>query len=234
MQKLVALCACALCCAFAHANDKTQYNQVEFSTEVSERVQNDEIVASVFYEAQANSAGAVAQKLEPIAQKAQTILKQYPNIHAKTQNSSRIIYTDKGKISAFVGRTGLILTSTDSAQMNALLAKIQEVMLIENIESGISDDAKATLERNIKLRAITQFKKDASETAQAFGATGYRLLHAKIEGGGRYHDNSPMPIMPMPMAISASTYEPSNKSIAIEMGESAISVRIDGNIELIP
>ncbi len=145
----------------AHA-EPTGYDQLTFQTEVKEEIQNDEVRASMYKKAQASDAKTLATTLNTSINNAMKIAKRYPSGTVSTgQQRTYPRYDKNDKIIGWTGQASIDLKSTDFAATSQLIADLQQTLVMENLNFGVSDAKKVSGNTLIiihrhKIRAITE------------------------------------------------------------------------------
>ncbi|AMN49512.1 SIMPL domain-containing protein [Psychrobacter sp. P2G3] len=211
----------------AHA-EPTGYDQLSFQTEVKEEVQNDEVRASMYKKAQATNAKALATTLNTSINNAMKIAKRYPSVTVSTgQQRTYPRYDKNDKIIGWTGQANIDLKSTDFAATSQLIADLQETLVMDNLNFGVSDDKKDALEQKLMTDASRSFQKQAKNLTRAWDAHGYRVVNVSLNTGSNY----PRP-MYSSMNMKAEAADASVPSQSFESGNSTISVTANGTIEL--
>ncbi|AMN67358.1 MULTISPECIES: SIMPL domain-containing protein [unclassified Psychrobacter] len=211
----------------AHA-EPTGYDQLSFQTEVKEEVQNDEVRASMYKKAQATNAKALATTLNTSINNAMKIAKRYPSVTVSTgQQRTYPRYDKNDKIIGWTGQANIDLKSTDFAATSQLIADLQETLVMDNLNFGVSDDKKDALEQKLMTDASRSFQKQAKNLTRAWDARGYRVVNVSLNTGSNY----PRP-MYSSMNMKAEAADASVPSQSFESGNSTISVTANGTIEL--
>lgn len=210
----------------AHA-EPSGYDQISFQAEVKEEVANDEVRASLYKKAQATDAKALATTLNTSVNKALAIAKRYPTVTVSSgQQRTYPRYDKNDKIIGWTGQANIDLKSTDFAATSQLIADLQETLVMENLNFGVSDVKKDALEQKLMTDASRAFQKQAKNITRAWDARGYRVLTVNLNTGNNY---------PRPMYSSMemrATNADSVPSPSFESGNSTISVTANGTIEL--
>jgi len=211
----------------AHA-EPTGYDQLSFQTEVKEEVQNDEVRASMYKKSQATNAKALATTLNTSINNAMKIAKRYPSVTVSTgQQRTYPRYDKNDKIIGWTGQASIDLKSTDFAATSQLIADLQETLVMDNINFGVSDDKKDALEQKLMTDASRSFQKQAKNLTRAWDARSYRVVNVSLNTGSNY----PRP-MYSTMNMKAESADASVPSQSFESGNSTISVTANGTIEL--
>lgn len=210
----------------AHA-EPTGYDQLTFQTEVKEEIQNDEVRASLYKKAQATDSKALAATLSTSINNAMKIAKRYPSVTVSTgQQRTYPRYDKNNKIIGWTGQANIDIKSTDFSATSQLIADLQETLVMENLNFGVSDTKRDALEQKLMTNASRAFQQQAKNLTSAWSARGYRVINVNLNTGG----NSPRP-MYSSMGMKASS-ESSVPSQSFESGNSTISVTANGTIEL--
>ena len=211
----------------AHA-EPTGYDQLTFQAEVNEEIQNDEVRASLYKKAQATDSKALATTLNTSINNAMKIAKRYPSVTVSTgQQRTYPRYDKDNKIIGWTGQANIDLKSTDFAATSQLIADLQQTLVMENLNFGVSETKKDALEQKLMTEASRAFQQQAKNLTSAWGARGYRVINVNLNTGG----NSPRP-MYSSMNMKASSDESSVPSQSFESGNSTVSVTANGTIEL--
>ena len=211
----------------AHA-EPTGYDQLTFQAEVNEEIQNDEVRASLYKKAQATDSKALATTLNTSINNAMKIAKRYPSVTVSTgQQRTYPRYDKDNKIIGWTGQANIDLKSTDFAATSQLIADLQQTLVMENLNFGVSESKKDALEQKLMTNASRAFQQQAKNLTSAWGARGYRVINVNLNTGG----NSPRP-MYNSMSMKVSSDESSVPSQSFESGNSTVSVTANGTIEL--
>ncbi|WP_201617122.1 SIMPL domain-containing protein [Psychrobacter urativorans] len=211
----------------AHA-EPTGYDQLSFQTEVKEEVPNDEVRASLYKKLQATDAKTLAINLNTSINKALVIAKRYPSVIVNTgQQRTYPRYDKNDKIIGWTGQANIDLKSTDFVATSQLIAALQETLVMENLNFGVSDIKKDALEQKLMTDASRAFQQQAKNLTRAWDARGYRVVTVNLNTGNNY----PRP-MYSSMRVEAPTMEDSVPNQSFESGNSSISVTANGTIEL--
>ena len=208
--------------------EPTGYDQLTFQTEVKEEVQNDEVRASMYKKAQATDAKTLATTLNTSINNAMKIAKRYPSVTVSTgQQRTYPRYDKNDKIIGWTGQASIDLKSTDFAATSQLIADLQETLVMENLNFGVSDAKKDALEQKLMTDASRAFQQQAKNLTRAWDARGYRVVTVNLNTGSNY----PRP-MYSAMNMKAEAADASVPSQSFESGNSTISVTANGTIEL--
>ena len=210
----------------AHA-EPTGYDQLTFQTEVKEEIQNDEVRATMYKKAQASDAKTLATTLNTSINNAMKIAKRYPSVTVSTgQQRTYPRYDKNDKIIGWTGQANIDLKSTDFAATSQLIADLQQTLVMENLNFGVSDAKKDALEQKLMTDASRAFQQQAKNLTRAWDARGYRVVTVNLNTGSNY----PRPMYSM--RAESAAMDSAVPSQNFESGNSTISVTANGTIEL--
>lgn len=211
----------------AHA-EPTGYNQISFQAEAKEEIANDEVTASLYKQAQAADAKTLATTLNTSINQALAIAKRYPSVTVSTgQQRTHPQYDSKNnKIIGWTGQVNINLKSKDFAATSQLIADLQETLVMENLNFGVSEAKRDALEQKLMTDASRAFQKQAQSMTRAWDSKGYRIISVNLNTRGNY----PMPVARMSAQVDISSESVPSQSF--ESGMSTVSVVANGTIEL--
>ncbi|MBN3819533.1 SIMPL domain-containing protein [Paraburkholderia sp. Se-20369] len=202
---------------------------LSLSSQASAEVPQDIIHITLFYEQQAKDPGSLTSALNQRADAALAQAKGVSGVTAHTGAFSVYPSTDRdGKISAWRGRTEIVLESRDFAAASKLAGQLSNLMQVANVEFSLSPEAQRTAEQKLTTEAIKSFRVRAEEAAKAFGYNSYAVRDVNV-GGGR--NVQPYPRM-MAMAAPAMDSAKMSAPIAVEGGKATVSVTVNGSVQM--
>ncbi|WP_175690336.1 SIMPL domain-containing protein [Burkholderia anthina] len=202
---------------------------LSLSSQASADVPQDIIHITLFYEQQAKDPGSLTSALNQRADAALAQAKGVSGVTAHTGAFSVYPSTDRdGKISAWRGRTEVVLESRDFAAASKLAGQLSNQMQVANVEFSLSPEAQRAAEQKLTTEAIKSFRARADEAAKAFGYNSYSIRDVNV-GGGR--NVQPYPRM---MAMAAAPMDSAKMSapIAVEGGKATVSVTVNGSVQM--
>lgn len=207
----------------------TGYDQLSFSTQVSDEITNDEVQASLYKKAQATTAKDLATQLNAAINQAMLTAKRYPSITVSTgQQNTYPRYDDNHQIIGWTGEAYVQIKSGDMNAVSQLIAQLQDNLLMGDIHFTVSKQRQNQIETQLKERASKAFQEQANHLARTWGASGYRLISVTLTSNTH---QAPVPIESMySLANAQLTAVPTQE---FESGNSVISVIADGKIELV-
>lgn len=214
---------------------QTAYNQISFTSEARTKIANDQLQATLSKTAQAATPAAIANELSKSINQALTLAKRYPEVVVSTSRQhTQPRYAnnqDDGdqKIIGFTGSVSLELSSKNFERASQLIADLQNIMIIDQLNFGVSEQTYANAEKQLQTQAIKNFQDEAQNISQSFGASGYKIVNVQLN----HHQYTPA--YPMAMAMMASAKMADSRAVVQEFsaGDSTINYTINGTIELI-
>ena len=93
--------------------------------------------------------------------------------------------TDRdGRISAWRGRTEVVLESHDFAAASKLAGKMSSIDASRQRAFSLSPEAQRAAEQKLSTQAIDSFREQAQASAQAFGYSGYSIREVNVGHNG--------------------------------------------------
>ncbi|RQR87079.1 DUF541 domain-containing protein [Burkholderia sp. Bp9012] len=202
---------------------------LSLSSQASADVPQDIIHITLFYEQQAKDPGSLTSALNQRADAALAQAKGVSGVNAHTGAFSVYPSTDRdGKISAWRGRTEVVLESRDFAAASKLAGQLSNQMQVANVEFSLSPEAQRTAEQKLTTEAIKSFRARADEAAKAFGYNSYSIRDVNV-GGSR--NVQPYPRM-LAMAAAPTDSAKMSAPISVEGGKATVSVTVNGSVQM--
>ena len=204
------------------------YDQISISASAEREIENDELVAVVYAQADAQRQAEAADEVNTAIRWALDRAERVRNVTTQTlQYSSFPVYGDNRRIVGWQARQSLRLTSGDAERLSELIGELQARVAVESISYQVSRDAREAADDELIAEALERFTHRAEQVAEALGRSGYRIVRIDINTGGS---------RPMPMAFrSAAVSEMAMDRVqapALEAGTQTVQVSISGTIEL--
>ncbi|KWA48238.1 hypothetical protein WT41_07100 [Burkholderia territorii] len=202
---------------------------LSLSSQASADVPQDITHITLFYEQQAKDPGSLTSALNQRADAALAQAKGVSGVTARTGAFSVYPSTDRdGKISAWRGRTEVVLESRDFSAASKLAGQLSNQMQVANVEFSLSPEAQRAAEQKLTTEAIKSFRARADEAAKAFGYNSYSIRDVNV-GGSR--NVQPYPRM---MAMAAAPMDSAKMSapISVEGGKATVSVTVNGSVQM--
>ena len=217
--------------AMARAQGVTQYQPagvLSLNAQASSEVPQDVVDITLFYEQEASDPSVLTSTLNQRADAALQKAKGVNGVTARTGSFSIYPSTDRdGRISAWRGRTEVVLESHDFAAASKLAGQMASIMQVGNVQFSLSPEAQRAAEQKLTGEAIKSFREQAASSAQAFGYNGYSIREVNVGHNG---------VMPRPtMMMSARAMGADAKASApvpIEGGTSTVTVNVSGSVQM--
>ncbi|HVE10465.1 MAG TPA: SIMPL domain-containing protein [Paraburkholderia sp.] len=201
---------------------------LSLNAQASTEVPQDVVNITLFYEQEAKDPSSLTNALNERADAALRRAKGVSGVTARTGSFSIYPSTDRdGRISAWRGRTEVILESRDFASASKLAGDLATTMQVGNVQFSLSPEAQRAAEQKLTGEAIASFRQQASSSAQAFGYSGYSIREVNIGHNG---------VMPRPvMMMSARAMGAEAKAappVPLEGGTSTVTVNVSGSVQM--
>ncbi|NLP61754.1 SIMPL domain-containing protein [Paraburkholderia sacchari] len=215
--------------AFAQSDARYQPAGVlSLSAQASAEVPQDVVTITLFYEQEAKDPASLTATLNQRADQALQKAKGVAGVTARSGQFSIYPSTDRdGRISAWRGRTEVVLESHDFSAASKLAGDIASVMQVGNVQFSLSPEAQRAAEQKLSGQAIASFREQAAANARAFGYSGYTVRDVNVGHQG---------VMPRPlMMMSARAMSADAKAappVPLEGGTSTVTVNVSGSVQM--
>jgi predicted secreted protein len=195
----------------------------------SAEVPQDTVDITLFYEQQAADASSLTTTLNQRADAALRMAKGVDGVTARSGSFTVYPSTDRdGRISAWRGRTEVVLESHDFEAASKLAGKMSSSMQVGNVAFSLSPQAQRAAAQKLSSQAIESFRQQAQASTQAFGYSSYTIREVSVN-----HDagSAPRPVMMMQargMSADAKMAAP----MAFEAGTSTVTVNVSGSVQM--
>ncbi|EDZ98274.1 protein of unknown function DUF541 [Burkholderia sp. H160] len=199
---------------------------LSLNAQASAEVPQDEVEITLFYEQEANEPSSLTSTLNERADAALQKARGVAGVTARSGAFSIFPSTDRdGRISAWRGRTEVVLKSRDFAAASKLAGQMASIMQVGNVSFSLSPEAQRAAEQRLSGEAIRSFREQAASSSQAFGFSGYSIREVNVNHSG---------VMPRPMMMSARAMGADAKGapMALEGGTSTVTVNVSGSVQM--
>jgi predicted secreted protein len=202
---------------------------LSLNAQASAEVPQDVVDITLFYEQEASDPSSLTSTLNQHADAALQRTKGVAGVTARTGSFSIFPSTDRdGRISAWRGRTEVVLESHDFAAASKLAGQMAPGMQVGNVQFSLSPEAQRAAEQKLTGEAIASFRQQAASSAQAFGYGSYSIREVSVGHAG--------PIPPRPvMMMSARAMSADAKAappVPLEGGTSTVTVNVSGSVQM--
>lgn len=223
--------------AASMAQPTPSYPTVDLSAEASRRAPNDMAIAQAYFEASGANAATVSTEVNSVIAKALELARSVPSVSARSGNvSSYPVYAQpttpvvRGQggvgIEAWRMRAEIQLESRDMAAMAELIGKLQATLAVGSLSMQPAPETRAAVADQAATDAIDAFQARAKSVAATLGKQ-YRIRHLAIDHSGGHG-----PVQPLMRAMAMSA-DAASAPMPIESGDSEVTVRVSGTIELL-
>ncbi|MBN3809309.1 SIMPL domain-containing protein [Paraburkholderia sp. Ac-20347] len=214
--------------AFAQSDARYQPSGVlSLSAQASAEVPQDVVTITLFYEQEASDPASLTSTLNQRADSALQKAKGVDGVTARSGQFSIYPSTDRdGRISAWRGRTEVVLESRNFAAASKLAGDISSVMQVGNVAFSLSPEAQRAAEQKLSSEAIASFRDQASANARAFGYSGYAIRDVNVGHSGV----PPRPMMMM--SARAASADAKMAPMPLEGGTSTVTVNVSGSVQM--
>ena len=217
------LTATWLCPAASAHEEAPTYDRINLDSSASTEVENDILVAVLYYQREGPSAAQLAEDVNATLGKAVHRAKQQAGVRVQTLDYRTHPVFVKQRLTGWRVRQSMRLESRDAAAMGALLGELQERLAVESLTQQVSDARRREAENGLIREALENFRARARLVSEQLGADDYRLVELNVRAGA-----APGPMPRMMRAMDAGVAA----APVIEAGVRKISVSVGGTIEL--
>lgn len=227
MKHALLLVAAIALPAFAAEPSKPAGTLVDFRTDIQKSVPNDLGRATAYAEMTGADPAEVSRKVKTAIAEGFALAKAQPGVQAKSGNTHTWpIYTKNSRaIESWRMRSEITLESRDAAALSTAIGKLQTMLAVGSIQFSPAAETRRKAEEEARLEAIEVFRTQAGRIAGALQKP-YRIRQMNINGSNHFPQPYPMARGAMLMAAEAAP-------MPTEAGESAVTVTINGQIELL-
>ncbi|TDR73557.1 SIMPL domain-containing protein [Paludibacterium purpuratum] len=202
--------------------------QLELTASSQREVANDQLDATLYVQETQSQPATLADSLNRKSAAAMAVARGYSAVQATSgAYSSWPLYDKNNQIKGWQGRAEIHLRSRDFVQGAQLVAKLQQSMLLGNVDFSVSDQMRKTVEQQMLPEAISQLQATAKIAAGALGKTSVSVRELSIGNGG----NGPRPLM----AMMAKRGIASTESVAApdwQAGTTMLQLQVSGKLDL--
>jgi predicted secreted protein len=209
----------------AWADDELRYNQVRLQSQQTEAVSNDTMHVSMNTYAEMQDPAKLAAKINSAMEWALQQAKQVKGVKVSTGSYQTWPVTRKEVTTGWRGQQDLVMESADTEALSQLVGQLQERLQIKSMRFTVSDKKRAAVENRLIVAALDAFKQRAGIIGDNLNAGGFRIVEINV------NTSTQRPPM-LRQANMASLSREAGDAVAVEGGESDVSVTVNGTIEL--
>ena len=233
-KRLIAcLSILAISSAVQASDDNLPQNIVTLSTEVSESVEQDTATIRLYTEQENRNPATLAKEItKTLNQALEEAKTRAPSVKAWSGGYQTWPVNNKNNvITRWRARAEIVLESQDFSAIAALAGKLSQQMQIGNMEFSLSRQKRNSVEQTLTHAAIQAFRRKAQDITRQFGFQHYNLVDIN------FNINTPMPrrtnSVMFAMADTESAALQKSVPLPIEGGESEVTLRISGKIQML-
>jgi len=225
MKYLIILAGLVTAINAALADDELRYNQVRLQSQQTEAVSNDTMHVSMNTYAEMQDPAKLAAKINNDMEWALQQAKQVQGVKINTGSYQTWPITRKEVTTGWRGQQDLVLESADTETLSRLVGQLQDRLQIKSMSFTVSDEKRARVENRLIDAALDAFKQRAGIIGNNLKASGFRIVEINVNSSTQ---RPPM----LRQARMASMSMEASDAVAVEGGESDVSVTVNGTIEL--
>ena len=225
MKYLIILAALVAGINVAFADDELRYNQVRLQSQQTEAVSNDTMHVSMNTYAEMQDPAKLAAKINNDMEWALQQARQVQGVKINTGSYQTWPITRKEVTTGWRGQQDLVLESADTETLSRLVGQLQDRLQIKSMSFTVSDEKRAEVENRLIDAALDSFKQRAGIIGDNLKASGFRIVEINV------NSSTQRPPMLRQAKMATMSMEASD-AVAVEGGESDVSVTVNGTIEL--
>jgi len=199
--------------------------RVEFQVERTRDVANDLITALLRVTHDDLDPARLADRVNQDMRWATELAKKKAGIEVESGAYYTSPIREKERITGWTASQELVLTARDTAQLSALVARLQERLQLASLQFSVSLERRRAIEDELISEALAAYTKRAELIRRELGAAAHELVYLSVNAGGA--------VPPMPVRFAEATYASSKVAEpSLEVGTSALSVAVSATIEL--
>ena len=225
MKYLIILAALVTGINVAFADYELRYNQVRLQSQQTEAVSNDTMHVSMNTYAEMQDPAKLAAKINNDMEWALQQAKQVQGVKINTGSYQTWPITRKEVTTGWRGQQDLVLESADTETLSRLVGQLQDRLQIKSMNFTVSDEKRAGVENRLIDAALDAFKQRAEIIGDNLKASDFRIVEINV------NTSTQRPPMLRQARMASMSMEASD-AVAVEGGESDVSVTVNGRIEL--
>lgn len=202
---------------------------LNLSASASQELANDEVNASLYVQDRLPQAGALADRINKVLNRARQDAEGFRKVSFSSGNYNTWPDYDKnGKIAGWQARAEIKLKSQDFSDTAELIARLQKYMALEGVQFGVSEQSRRQAEAQLIPQAIAALQAQAAAAGKALGKNQQHVSELSI---GTAQPGYPM-LMRAKAAMAAAPMEADVVSANFQPGNSLIQLNVNGKVEI--
>lgn len=211
--------------ALAHDAAPT-YDRINFRVSATEEVENDTLVAIMYYERSGQQPTAMADDVNRTVGQAVDTAKKHGAIKVQTLNYRQEPLYKNRTVVGWKVRQSIRLESTDVTALSSLIGELQKRLSVASLSYTVSPEVRSRVEDTLIARALARFADRGKLIAAELGRPDYRIVNLDVGTSGA----TPGPVRMR--AVAAMAESSSVAAPTLEAGVVMVSVQVSGTIEL--
>ena len=207
------------------ADTPLTYDRINLSASAEGKATNDLLVAVLFQRAEGPAAEGLAAEVNKAIAAAIELAKAAPDVTVQTLNYQTAPTYQNQKVTGWSVQQSIRLESRNTEALSQLLGKLQKTLKVESISYQVSPAMLREAEEGLIGKAIQAFQQRADLVTKALGRKRYRLVAMDVNTQGA-------PVYPLRASGRMMAMEAAAAPPALEAGEQAVTVTVQGTIEL--
>lgn len=226
-RSLIVLLLTALPVTTAIAHDPAPtYDRVNFRVSAEREVDNDTLVAILYYERSGQQPAALADDVNRTIGRAVETAKSNDAIKVQTLGYRQDPLYKNQALSGWKVRQSIRLESTDVAALSTLVGELQKRLSVGSLSYAVSPAVRETVEDELIARALSRFGERGKLIAAELGRPDYRIVAIDVVTSGAL----PGPVRMRSVAAIADAGAVAPPTL--EAGVQTVTVQVSGTIEL--
>ena len=205
------------------AEDKVYYDRITLSAQATAEVENDTLVVVLSAQRQGPDVAKLSNEVNQLMTKALQRCKKVSGVSVQTLGYQTNPVYEKQHLIAWHVSQSLQLKSHDTQSLSALIGDLQNDLTLTSMAYEVSPEQRSKAEETLIGKAIIAFSQRAQDITNHLGSKRYRLVSMQVDTGGGS-------IQPRLMRAFADVKQ---AAPAIEAGKQALTVTVNGVIELV-
>ena len=210
----------------AHTETGPVYDQYSLQATAEGEVVNDLMVVQLQVEHEDRNTAVLADRVNRDMNWALEQLEAYENIESNTENYSTYPKYEQNRVIGWRSAQTLMIQGSDFDALKEALQKLQSKLQVKHMQFRPRDETRKLAEDTLMREALDNFKHRATIVQENMAAGSYRVMQISIDTGGSHGRRMAMDTRAMSMSKSVES------APAVEGGDSKITVRISGQIQL--
>ncbi|NDV11628.1 SIMPL domain-containing protein [Crenobacter caeni] len=203
---------------------------LNLSANATREVANDEMVARLYVQADAQSPAALAREMGGALERTRKEAARYPQLSfAQAAYNSWPEYGKDRKVNGWRGRASVTVSGRDLQAASELVARLQGFMLIENVGFQVSETARRAAQQALIPEALADIAAQARVVGHSLGKPRQAVRELTLNGPG---SGAPMPVFAQARFAAANADAAAPDPVNWQPGVSRIGVDASARVEL--